>query len=191
MADQRILVTGAAGTVGRLMRPRLRRSGRVLRLLDIQPIEADDSAGTSEEIVTASVTDASAMSAACTGVDAVIHLGGLSREASWSDTVEVNITGTHTLLEAAQEAGVTRVVLASSNHAVGFRHVSDAGSARPAGRLHPSSGHLLRRQQGGDRGAGQPLPLPIRDGRHGRQDRVVLRDACPDRAARPGDLALT
>ncbi|RSD11472.1 NAD-dependent epimerase/dehydratase family protein [Amycolatopsis eburnea] len=118
MTDQRVLITGSAGVVGTLMRPRLKRDGRVLRLLDLAPQTASDA---SEEIVTASVTDAAAMAAACEGVDALIHLGGHSRENSWEATLDVNINGTQTVLEAARSAGVTRVILASSNHAVGFR----------------------------------------------------------------------
>jgi uronate dehydrogenase len=128
---ERILITGAAGIVGTLMRPRLRKPGRVLRLLDIAAMEpaADD------DIITASVTDAEAMAKACEGVDAVIHLGGHSRENSWAEILSVNIDGTHTVLEAARVAGVGRVVLASSNHAVGFRRNDSQlpadSSARP------------------------------------------------------------
>src|SRR4051812_22977322 len=120
MADQRVLITGSAGIVGKLMRPRLRRAGRVLRLLDLAQ---QDAPGPDEavELITASVTDAEAMAKACDGVDALIHLGGLSRESSWEDQLRVNVDGTHTLLEAARIAGITRVVLASSSHAVGFR----------------------------------------------------------------------
>ncbi len=117
-----MLITGSAGVVGTLMRPRLRRPGRVLRLLDVAPQTASDA---SEEVVTASVTDAAAMASACEGVDALIHLGGHSRENSWAATLDVNIDGTHTVLEAAREAGVKRVLLASSNHAVGFRRNDD------------------------------------------------------------------
>jgi uronate dehydrogenase len=124
---ERVLVTGAAGVVGTLMRPRLRKAGRTLRLLDLAPVKPDETAGDTEEIIEGSVTDPGAMKAACDGVDAVIHLGGLSREASWEDTLAVNVDGTRTLLDAAQQAGVGRVVLASSNHAVGFRRVADAG----------------------------------------------------------------
>ena len=121
-----ILLTGAAGTIGRLMRPRLAGPDRRLRLLDV----ADQApAGPDEpvEIVTASITDLAAMTGACRDVSAVIHLGGISREASWAQILQVNIDGTRTVLEAARRAGVPRVVLASSNHAVGFRRVDEAG----------------------------------------------------------------
>ncbi|HTF55310.1 MAG TPA: NAD(P)-dependent oxidoreductase [Pseudonocardia sp.] len=123
--DQRILITGAAGGLGQLIRPRLRRDGRRLRLLDVvAPAPAEP--GEPVELITASVTDAEAMAEACAGVDAIIHLGGHSRETAWADAMQVNIDGTHTLLEAARQAGVTRVILASSNHAVGFREIAEA-----------------------------------------------------------------
>jgi len=122
-----VLVTGAAGVVGTLMRPRLRRPGRILRLLDLVPLEVDEAAGAAEEIMVGSVTDPATMASVCAEVDAVIHLGGLSREAGWEQVLAVNVDGTRTLLEAARQAGVPRVVLASSNHAVGFRPISAAG----------------------------------------------------------------
>jgi uronate dehydrogenase len=121
---ERILLTGAAGTIGTMLRPRLARPGRTLRLLDVAPLTA----GPAEEAVTASVSDLDAMVAACADVAAVVHLGGLSQEAPWADILEHNINGTYTALEAARRAGVPRVVFASSNHAVGFRPVDeDAG----------------------------------------------------------------
>ncbi|MGH3415886.1 MAG: NAD-dependent epimerase/dehydratase family protein [Actinocrinis sp.] len=115
-----ILITGAAGGIGTLMRPRLARPGRTLRLLDLRPIEA----GPGEEAVCASVTDLDAMTEACRGADAVIHLGGRSLEAPWERILEANIDGAYKTFEAARRAGVPRVVFASSNHAVGF-HTPD------------------------------------------------------------------
>jgi uronate dehydrogenase len=119
---QRVLVTGAAGGVGTLLRPRLAQPGRVLRLLDVAPVLPGDGA----EVVTASVTDPDAMAAACADVDVVVHLGGHSREAPWEDTLRTNIHGTYCVLEAARHAGVRLVVFASSNHAVGFHPAAPA-----------------------------------------------------------------
>lgn len=115
-----VLITGAAGGVGTLMRPRLARPGRVLRLLDIAPLDA----GPGEEAVRASVTDLAAVTEACRGADAVIHLGGRSLEAPWERILETNIDGTYKVFEAARRAGVPRVIFASSNHAVGY-HTPD------------------------------------------------------------------
>jgi nucleoside-diphosphate-sugar epimerase len=111
-----ILITGAAGQIGGMLRTRLARPGRTLRLLDVAPFEA----GTGEEVIKASVTDLTAMTLACAGADAVIHLGGLSGEEPWDRIADVNIRGSYVVFEAARRAGVSRVLYASSNHAVGF-----------------------------------------------------------------------
>jgi len=114
-----ILITGAAGRIGTMLRPRLARPGRTLRLLDTAPLPGGPTRP-GEESVTASVTDLAAMTAACAGVDAVIHLAALAGEAAWERILPVNIEGTYAAFEAARRAGVPRVIYASSNHAVGF-----------------------------------------------------------------------
>jgi uronate dehydrogenase len=111
-----ILITGAAGRIGGMLRPRLARAGRVLRLLDA----ADLTPGPAEEFVQASVTDLDAVVSACTGVSAVIHLAGIAEEAPWQQIAAANIHGSYVAFEAARRAGVGRVIFASSNHAVGF-----------------------------------------------------------------------
>jgi len=121
--NQVLLITGGAGNMASLLRPRLARQNRVLRLLDIAPV---DDAGPGEEIITASITDPLALAGACVGATAVLHLGGLSNEAPWEDILKVNVEGTRTVLAAARRAGVGRVILASSNHAAGFHTRDDA-----------------------------------------------------------------
>jgi uronate dehydrogenase len=111
-----ILVTGAAGRIGTMLRPRLARPGRTLRLLDIAGLAA----GPAEEVIQASVTDLGAMTDACRGADAAIHLAGIAYEAPWPEILQANIHGTYVMFEAARRAGVPRVIFASSNHAVGF-----------------------------------------------------------------------
>ncbi|HEU4423377.1 MAG TPA: NAD(P)-dependent oxidoreductase [Pilimelia sp.] len=131
MAQQRVLITGAAGKVATLLRPRLVRPERAVRLLDIaEPAPMDSlnggAPGADEEIVFASVTDLDAMIEACDDVDAIVHLGGQSREADIDEILRLNVYGTYCVLEAARRAGIRRIVLASSNHAAGFYHRDEA-----------------------------------------------------------------
>jgi uronate dehydrogenase len=109
-----VLLTGAAGGVGTLMRERLPRYGYELRLFDVAPIED------APDAITADLLDETALREAVRGVDAVVHLAGISVEAPFDDIVEANIRGTHRLYEAVRAEGVRRVVFASSNHVVGF-----------------------------------------------------------------------
>src|ERR1017187_9500439 len=111
-----IVITGAAGLVGSMLRPRLARPGRTLRMLEI----ARRQAGPGEDAIQASFADLEAMTAACSGADAVIHLAGIPGEASWTRILELNINGGYVTFEAARRAGTPRVIFASSNHAVGF-----------------------------------------------------------------------
>jgi nucleoside-diphosphate-sugar epimerase len=131
-----ILVTGAAGRIGRMLRPRLARPGRTLRLLDVADV-APPAPGEAVEIVRADLADPAAITAACAGADAVVHLAALAGEDTWENLLRVNVDGTRTVLEAVRAAGVPRVVLASSIHAAGFYR--QAGSAsEPAGVPAPS-----------------------------------------------------
>ncbi len=109
-----VLVTGAAGRVGTMLRRGLPALGWRLRLLDLVPLPDEPDA------VLADILDPAALAAAMTGVAAVVHLAGLPREASWPATLSIHIDGTYQVFEAARRAGVRRVVFASSNHAVGF-----------------------------------------------------------------------
>ena len=121
---ERILITGAAGSIGTMLRPRMARPHRVLRLLDIAPIPHPQP-GERIETVIADITDLDAIQHAAQDVDAVIHLGGIASEAEWDRILHANIHGTYTVLEAARRAGGPRVILASSNHAVGFHPYSE------------------------------------------------------------------
>lgn len=96
------------------MRGLLPEYGYELRLLDMLPVEGEP------EAITADLADRAALREAVRGVDAVIHLAGISLEASFDKILKANIEGTYNLYEAAREEGVRRVVSASSNHAVGF-----------------------------------------------------------------------
>jgi uronate dehydrogenase len=118
MAEKKkVLITGAAGRIGRVMRQGLAERYS-LRLTDRVPMEP---LVDGEEAHVADLNDLDAMERVATGMDAVVHLGGNpSMAATWEEVLEANIKGTYSLYEAAKRAGVACVVFASSNHATGF-----------------------------------------------------------------------
>jgi len=117
MTKPTIAMTGAAGGVGRMLRPLLRER-YALRLSDRSA--APDDLADGETWVTADLADRAATAEALRGADGVIHLGGQSVEADWETVKGPNIDALYNLFEACRETGVGRVIFASSNHAVGF-----------------------------------------------------------------------
>ena len=127
----RLLLTGAAGGLGKVLRERLKPFADVLRLSDIGPMAP--SAGASEEVVPCDLGDKQAVDALVAGCDAIVHLGGVSVERSFEEILDANIRGIFHVYEAARRHGVKRVVFASSNHVVGFHKQTeqlDAASLR-------------------------------------------------------------
>ncbi|SEL10992.1 uronate dehydrogenase [Roseateles sp. YR242] len=112
-----LLLTGAAGTVGRLLRAPLGTICRRLVLSDRQPLGTPLAAH--EEERTCDLTDRQAVEQLLAGVDAVVHLGAHSVEAPYEQIARVNLDGVFHLYEAARLAGTQRVVFASSNHVTG------------------------------------------------------------------------
>ncbi|MGZ5158568.1 MAG: NAD-dependent epimerase/dehydratase family protein [Caldimonas sp.] len=113
---ERLLLTGAAGGLGRVLRPRLKKLCRVLRVSDIAPLDA----AADEELVVAPLQDAVAVHALVAGVEAIVHLGGVSVEGPFEPILQANIVGVWNLYEAARRHGTKRIVFASSNHVTGF-----------------------------------------------------------------------
>ena len=118
----KILLTGAAGGLGQALRTRLKANCDVLRLSDRADLGA---AGEGEEVVLADLADAQAVNTMVQGVNAIVHLGGVSVEGAFAPILQANILGVYNLYEAARLHGVKRVVFASSNHVTGFYRQSD------------------------------------------------------------------
>jgi len=130
----RLLLTGAAGGLGRQLRPRLRARTSLLRLSDVAPMDA---AGPGEEVQQAALEDRTAVFRLMEGMDAVVHLGGISTEQPFDQIVQANIVGTYNVYEGARKNGVKRIVFASSNHVTGFYRtdevINPSMPARPDG----------------------------------------------------------
>ncbi|EBV3304313.1 NAD(P)-dependent oxidoreductase, partial [Salmonella enterica subsp. enterica serovar Enteritidis] len=87
----RLLLTGAAGGLGKVLRERLQGYAEVLRLSDISPMAP--ASGPHEEVITCDLADKAAVHALVDGVDAIIHFGGVSTEHSFEDILGPNICG--------------------------------------------------------------------------------------------------
>jgi len=114
---RRIVFTGAAGGIGTMTRPLLVKLYPGLVLSDrVEPKDLQSG----ETFIKADLTKPEEVAAAVAGAHSVIHLGGHSVEGTWDQILNANIIGCYNVFEAARQAGVKRVIFASSNHAVGF-----------------------------------------------------------------------
>ncbi|TLG85360.1 NAD(P)-dependent oxidoreductase, partial [Pseudomonas edaphica] len=114
----RLLLTGAAGGLGKVLRERMRPYAQVLRLSDIANMAP--AAGEFEEVQPCDLADKQAVHQLVEGVDAILHFGGVSVERSFEEVLGANISGVFHIYEAARRHGVKRVIFASSNHVIGF-----------------------------------------------------------------------
>jgi uronate dehydrogenase len=127
--QKNIGITGAAGQIGQRLRRRLIGSPFQLRLFDrnvnigeVQPSERF------EEI---DISNWGGLREHFKGLDLVVHLAAVSGEAQWQDIRKSNIDGTYNVFEAARQAGVNRVVFASSHHVYGYYDINDGPLINP------------------------------------------------------------
>ncbi|MCY3879304.1 MAG: NAD(P)-dependent oxidoreductase [Rhodobacteraceae bacterium] len=114
---KRLLITGAAGSIGSEMRRRLAHLATTLRISDRNDL---GEARANEEIMQCDLADKQAVDELVKGCDGIAHFGGQSVEASWEVIRNSNIESVFNLYEAARRHGCPRIVFASSNHAIGF-----------------------------------------------------------------------
>jgi uronate dehydrogenase len=117
-----VLLTGAAGRMGRTLRTPLSAAFDTVRLFSRRPLSP---LAAGEQVAIGDLSDAAAVFAACQGVDVIVHLGGKADEATFQEILNSNIVGTYNVFEGAKRAGVRRVVYASSHHVTGFYPVEN------------------------------------------------------------------
>jgi len=109
-----VLVTGASGLIGGILNFKL--TDHNLFGLDIK-----ECAYKNFEI--SNISDSNKLEIIMTKnkIDTVVHLAGnASVSAKWDSLSENNFTGTLNVFNACKEAGVKKIIFASSNHAVGL-----------------------------------------------------------------------
>lgn len=114
---KRLLITGAAGTIGSAMRKMLAPLADTIRVSDIAPLGDE---GPNEECVPCDLADAAAVDRLVEGCDGIVHMGGINFERTFETILAGNIVGVYNLYEAARAHGHPRILFASSNHTVGY-----------------------------------------------------------------------
>jgi uronate dehydrogenase len=135
----RVVMTGAAGGVGTMIRPFLRKLSTELVLSDLADIEDTVE---NEVSMAADLTDLDAMERLLAGADGLVHLGGQSVEADWDTVLNGNIIGLYNAYEAARRQGCKRIIFATTNHVVGYyrrqRTIDHTVTPRPDSRYGAS-----------------------------------------------------
>lgn len=125
----RVLVTGATSTVGGALVERLLSRGDDVTTLQRRPCSAVDS----RTQILGDLADARVVAEAVVGQEAVVHLAAkVAVTGSWADFVRVNVDGTRSVVAAAREAGVDRLVHVSSPSVAHAGHALVGAGAAPA-----------------------------------------------------------
>ncbi len=122
----RVLVTGAAGFIGRAAVTRLREHGCGV-------VGVDVAADPDPQVVQGSTTDPASWEHLLDGVDAVVHTAAIvSNAASHAEAWRANVLGTRRVIEAMSRAGVPRLLHLSSIMAFGFDFPDGVEESHPA-----------------------------------------------------------
>ncbi len=144
------LITGGAGFLGSHIAHELAKDGREIRVLDnFSSGSRDNLSGLDAELVDGDIRDTDALARACRGIDCIFHMAAF---VSVFESVrqprlthEINSGGTFNVLEAAREADVRRVILASSAAVYGNNPASPKTEDMP---LSPESPYAASKIDG-------------------------------------------
>ncbi|MBL0929064.1 MAG: NAD(P)-dependent oxidoreductase [Alphaproteobacteria bacterium] len=172
MSDERpILITGAAGALGQVLTQGLTERGYKVRASDKLAYKGALPKGVSFDLL--DVADFDKVKTLAKGVKAIVHFGAIPTEQGFDDIAHANLRGTNHIFEAAKAEGA-RVVVASSNHTVGFtertKRIDEDAPHRPDGYYGVSKcyGEMLGRMMFDKHGVesahlriGSCLPKPL------------------------------
>ncbi len=121
-ADQKVLLTGASGGLGRKIAEGLGAEGIALVMTDIAAFP--DPLPPGATFTAADLNDGVTIARLAEGCGTILHFGGISVERPFEEVLGPNLRGLYHIYEAARRESA-RVVFASSNHAIGFHERSE------------------------------------------------------------------
>ncbi len=119
----KILLTGAAGALGTVLREPLSKMCETLVSTDITPAKSDLLAN--ETWVTADMSDMAQVKPLLDGVEMAVHFASRADEGPFEDILGSNYVSAYNLWESAHHAGTRRIVYASSVHGVGMYRANE------------------------------------------------------------------
>ncbi len=142
----RALVTGASGFVGAAVTRALLAAGARVRALLREQSSRRNLEGLSVELAIGELADVAALERALQGCEALFHVAADYR--LWTPDPQAlyrsNVEGTRHVIEAAQRAGVKRIVYTSSVATIGLRADGRASDETDVARLDQMIGHYKR-----------------------------------------------
>ena len=119
MSNGLILVTGSSGRIGKAVVQELQARHHSVRGLDRVPTPG------LADMVVGTLTSEADIARAMHGVQTVIHLAATPDDADFlAEIVPNNIIGVYHIFEAAQKAGVKRLIVASSGQVVWYQRMT-------------------------------------------------------------------
>jgi UDP-glucose 4-epimerase len=140
----KVLVTGGAGFIGSHLVDALVAAGHAVRVLDDLSTGRKENVHPDAELVVGTLADPATVASAVAGTELVFHegaLGAVPRSVADPLTTDlVNVHGTLAVLKGASDAGVRRVVFASSSSVYGGAEIVPTPESAP---LRPKSPYAV------------------------------------------------
>ncbi len=127
-----LVITGIGGFIGLRMVERAQALGWQVRGIDINETAANRARALGADVIVADINDSAALNQLCQSANYLFHTAAIvAEDGIRADYERVNVQGTQSVCQAAQQAGVKRLVHLSSVMVYGFNFPADVSEDGP------------------------------------------------------------